>query len=79
MSALAQPPGLPPAQEPRPAQAETEQRELLRQVEDTEQLLADSKWLEAAEQFEAAWNLACASGDPVLEKRGADVRQLAPG
>jgi len=79
MSALAQPPGLPPAQEPQPAQAETEQRELLRQVEDTEQLLADSKWLEAAEQFEAAWDLACASGDPVLEKRGADVRQLAPG
>ena len=81
LPALAQPPALLPAQEPGPAeaQAEAEERELLRQIGETEQLLADSKWLEAAEQFEAAWDLACASGDPVLEKRGADVRQLAPG
>ena len=62
-----------------PDQQETEERELLRQVQETEQLLADKKWLAAAEQFEAAWDLAAASGDPVLEKRGADVRQLAPG
>lgn len=62
-----------------PDQKETEERELLRQVQETEQLLSDKKWLEAAEQFEAAWELAAASSDPVLEKRGADVRQLAPG
>lgn len=62
-----------------PDQEDTEQRKLLRQVQETEQLLSEKKWLEAAEQFEAAWDLAAASSDPVLEKRGADVRQLAPG
>ncbi len=58
---------------------ETEQRALLRQVQQTEQLLQESKWLEAAEQFEAAWELACAGSDPLLEERGADVRQLSAG
>ena len=55
---------------------ETEQRALLRQVQQTEQLLQDSKWLEAAEQFEAAWELACAGSDPLLEERDRKSTRL---
>ncbi len=60
-------------------QEEVEQRELLRRIEETQELLQNQKWLEATERFDEAWQLACDGDDAVLDPRGADIRQLAPG
>jgi len=67
--------------QPGSAQAveDVEQRGLLRKIEDTQELLAGQKWLEATERFDEAWALACEGDDAMLDQRGADVRQLAPG
>ena len=55
------------------------QRELLKMISDAEQSLADKQWLQAVEQFDAAWEQACEREDPLLTATGADVNQLAPG
>jgi outer membrane protein assembly factor BamB len=55
------------------------QRELLKMVSDAEQSLAERQWLQAVEQFDAAWAMACEREDPLLTASGADVNQLKPG
>lgn len=55
------------------------QRELLMMIADTEKSLADMQWLQAVEQFDAAWARACEREDPLLTSSGADVNQLQPG
>jgi hypothetical protein len=67
------------AQDQPEAAEDVEQRGLLRKIEDTRELLAGQKWLEATERFDEAWALACEGDDAMLDQRGADVRQLAPG
>ena len=55
------------------------QRELLKMISDAEQSLAGKQWLQAVEQFDAAWEQACEREDPLLTASGTDVNQLAPG
>ncbi len=55
------------------------QRELLKMISDAEQSLADNQWLQAVEQFDAAWERACEREDPLLTTSGTDVNLLAPG
>ena len=52
-------------------QEEVEQRELLRRIEETQELLQNQKWLEATERFDEAWQLACDGDDAVLNPLGA--------
>jgi hypothetical protein len=62
-----------------PDEADVEQRGLLQQILETETALAEQKWLEAVEKFDAAWLKAIEKEDPLLLFNGADVKQLAPG
>ncbi len=71
--------GLVEADEPAAAVDGTEQRSLLKAISDTERQIVQQNWLAAVESFDAAWSLAVDGADTVLEQRGADVRQLAPG
>lgn len=67
------------ADEPAPAVDGTEQRSLLKAISDAEQQIEQQNWLAAVESFDAAWSMAVDGADTVLDQRGADVRQLAPG
>ncbi len=55
------------------------QRELLQMIFDTEQSLTAKQWLQAVEQFDAAWERACEREDPLLTGSGADADQLVAG
>ncbi len=56
-----------------------EQREVLRRIEELEDSLQKQSWLEAVQRFDDAWRLASEGEDVLLESRGAEIRQLAPG
>lgn len=58
---------------------DVEQRGLLRRVREVEEALGKESWLEAVQRFDEAWGLACEGDDPLLERRGTEQRQLAPG
>ncbi len=58
---------------------EAEERGLRQLIIETREVMAQSKWIEAAEKFEAAWKASCEAGDPLMLTTGADVRQLSPG
>ena len=55
------------------------QRELLQMIFDTEQSMTGKQWLQAVEQFDAAWERACEREDPLLTGSGANADQLAAG
>ncbi|MFN9720390.1 MAG: PQQ-binding-like beta-propeller repeat protein [Planctomycetota bacterium] len=58
---------------------EAEERGLRQLIAETREAMSASKWLEAAEKFDAAWKASCEAGDPLMLSAGADVRQLMPG
>lgn len=62
-----------------PSQNDVEQRGMLQKLLETQQALRAENWLEAAEKFDAAWQLTCQGDDPLLDRTGADVNELAPG
>ncbi|MFO0976564.1 MAG: PQQ-binding-like beta-propeller repeat protein [Planctomycetaceae bacterium] len=70
-------PGRTPPQEP--SQADVEQRGMLQKLLETQKAIQAENWLEAAEKFDAAWELTCQGDDPLLDRTGADVNELAPG
>jgi outer membrane protein assembly factor BamB len=58
---------------------DVEQRGVLRRIEEVEESLQKESWLEAVQRFDDAWRLASEGADVLLESRGAEIRQLAPG
>lgn len=58
---------------------DVEQRGVLRRIDEVEEALRKESWLEAVQRFDEAWSLAAEGPDVLLEQRGADIRQLAPG
>ncbi len=64
---------------PEPSEADVEQRGMLQKLLEARQALDAEKWLEAAEKFDAAWELTCQADDPLLDRSGADVNELAAG
>lgn len=61
------------------ADEDVEQRGVLRRIEEVEEALQKESWLEAVQRFDEAWRLASEGEDVLLEQRGAEIRQLAPG
>ncbi|MEY2726198.1 MAG: hypothetical protein RLZZ458_2065 [Planctomycetota bacterium] len=58
---------------------DVEQRGMLRRIGEIEESLRKEAWLEAVQRFDEAWGLVCQGEDPLLEQRGVEQRQLAPG
>lgn len=61
------------------ADEDVEQRGVLRRIEEVEEALQKESWLDAVQRFDEAWRLASEGEDVLLEQRGAEIRQLAPG
>ena len=58
---------------------DVEQRGMLRRIDEIKESLQKEAWLEAVQRFDDAWRIACQNEDPLLEQRGIQQRQLAPG
>ncbi|MFN8706219.1 MAG: hypothetical protein ACK50J_06020, partial [Planctomyces sp.] len=60
-------------------EAAAQTRQILQLISEAQESLGSSRWVQAAEQFDAAWELATRKEDPLIISSTGDQDQLAPG